>query len=577
MDTTQALPQRLKELSKLVTDLYQLLRTQREMLRHRGISLPPGALSTLKSVQADLTNLAQHKDIDPASELARLRAVAETTALINSTLKLDEVLNTVMDTVIQLTGAERGYIMLRDEATGNMAFRVARGMDRQTLDQSDFIVSKTIVGRVAEDGESVVTTNAQEDARFSSQESVVGFNLRSILCVPLKVRGEVIGVAYADNRIRAGLFGQKELSLLSAFANQAAVAIQNARLFESVRRSLAEITELKDLLDNVFTSIISGVITTDAEGLVTTCNRAAQNILAVPPEQSTGLPLSDLMPIDERLDRILHMVRTQGERETVDIEPQISGRGVVNLNLRLSPLEDAESHIQGVAIVMDDLTEQRQREAKLLAVSRYLPPAMVDNIHSIDMFSIGGEERVISVVSSDVRGFSTFSENLDPEELMTVINKYLNISTDAIHLYEGIVDKYMGDAAVGLYNTQINPQEDHALRAVRAALSMRYDVLALHETLPEAQHLYYGIGVHTGPAVLGNVGSPTRKEFTALGEAVTLSKLLESEAQAGEVILSAATNELVKHCFKTERLEPRKIKGHPDVHYVYRVTGIQPR
>jgi adenylate cyclase len=202
---------------------------------------------------------------------------------------------------------------------------------------------------------------------------------------------------------------------------------------------------------------------------------------------------------------------------------------------------------------------------------------MVDNIQSIDMLAIGGEQRVISVLSADLRGFSTFSEQLPPEEAMDVINKYLVVATDAIHLYEGIIDKYMGDEVVALFNTQLNPHEDHAVCAVRAALAMRRDVLTLHEELPEEQHLYYGIGVHTGPAVLGNVGSPSRREFTAIGDTVLISNLLESEAQTGEIILSQPTNELVKDHFETEPIEPRKLKGHADVHTVHRVIGVRRR
>ncbi|MBN1286842.1 MAG: GAF domain-containing protein [Anaerolineae bacterium] len=576
MSTDQSLSQRLTKTTQLVGDLYQLLRTQHDLLRQRGISLPPNVLNSLRSVQNELTEMTRRLQ-EPENELAQLRAVAETTRIINSTLEIDEVLNTVMDTVIELTGAERGYIVLRDEETGEMVFRIARGLDQKTLEGSENIVSETVVQRVAETGEPVVTTNAQEDIRFSTQESVVGFSLRSILCVPLQVRGEIVGVAYADNRIRAGLFGLKELELLMAFANQAAVAIQNARLFERERQYLAEVTEIKELLNNVFASIASGVITTDAQDIVTQLNLAAQRILDVPEQRGVGALLRDLLPLNESLERLLKTVQTQGMREMLDMEPLIPSRGVVNLNLRISPLQDADRVTRGLAIVMDDLTEQRAREARLSAVSRYLPPAMVANIQSIDSLDIGGEQRVISVVSSDVRGFSSFSEGLDPEVLMQIINKYLNVSTDAIHLYEGIVDKYIGDAVVGLYNTQLNPQDDHATRAVRAALSMTYDVKAMHETLPESQHLHYGIGVHTGPAVLGNVGSPTRKEFTALGEAVTLSKLMESEAGKGEVILSPATNELVKGYFKTEPREPSgKLKAsYPHIQVIYQVCGVR--
>jgi adenylate cyclase len=571
--TGDNLREEFQRLSGQVRDLTALLRAQREALRQRGMSLPAGVLSALKSVHAELESMTQEVAASEC-DLEELRALAETTALINSTLGLEEALDSVMDTVIQLTGAERGYIVLRDGQSGEMEFRVARNLDQESMDEGDLIVSRSIVARVAESGEAVVTTNAQEDARFRAEESVVGFSLRSILCVPLKVRGETIGVAYADNRIRAGLFGSKELELVKAFANQAAVAIHNARLFERLHRSLAEIMGLKELLDNVFASIASGVITTDEEGIVTMCNRAAGAILGGGSEESVGVPLEQMLLVERGGERLLG---AEGKGGTVEVAVRIPTRGVTSLNMRLSPLRDAEQVTQGVAIVMDDLTELRKREAQLAAVRRYLPPAMVDNIQSIDMLAIGGEQRVISVLSADLRGFSTFSEQLPPEEAMDVINKYLVVATDAIHLYEGIIDKYMGDEVVALFNTQLNPHEDHAVCAVRAALAMQRDVLTLHEELPEEQHLYYGIGVHTGPAVLGNVGSPSRREFTAIGDTVLISNLLESEAQTGEIILSQPTNELVKDHFETEPIEPRKLKGHADVHTVHRVIGVRRR
>ena len=134
-------------------------------------------------------------------------------------------------------------------------------------------------GRVIDGGEAILTTNAREDPRFGGQESIIAFNLRSILCVPLMVKTNIIGVIYTDNRIRTGIFSESERDLLTAFANQAAVAIENARLFSSLKRTLEEVTELKNLMDDVFESIVSGVITADVQDQITLCNRAAASIL----------------------------------------------------------------------------------------------------------------------------------------------------------------------------------------------------------------------------------------------------------------------------------------------------------
>jgi adenylate cyclase len=128
---------------------------------------------------------------------------------------------------------------------------VARNWERASLSLSEQEISRTIVQRVVSRGEAVVTTNAQADPRFDQQASIVAYNLRSILCIPLKLKGELTGVIYADNRIREGLFSERERNLLSAFGNQAAVALENARLFARVRRTLDDVTELNNLMDNV--------------------------------------------------------------------------------------------------------------------------------------------------------------------------------------------------------------------------------------------------------------------------------------------------------------------------------------
>lgn len=175
----------------------------------------------------------------------QLHALVGVGHVINSSLGLERVLDEVMDTVIALMRAERGLIMLRDQH-GEFPVKAARGMDHVSLEGDDFSVSKTIVHRVAGSGVPVLTTNAQEDPRFEQQKSVVEQNLRSILCAPLKLKDEIIGVIFVDSRVYSGLFEANDLEMLSAFADQAAVAIDNARLFDSLQRANKELKEAYD-------------------------------------------------------------------------------------------------------------------------------------------------------------------------------------------------------------------------------------------------------------------------------------------------------------------------------------------
>lgn len=161
--------------------------------------------------------------------LALLYRVSQT---FTSSLDLDEVLSRVMDEVVTATQAERGFLMLKDVA-GQLVFRVARGMEQTIIQEPEFQISRSVVERVANDGQPILTSNAQTDERLNLRRSVMALGLRSILCVPLQLRGgAVTGIIYVDNRLQAGIFAQADLDLLTAIAASAAVAIENARLYQ---------------------------------------------------------------------------------------------------------------------------------------------------------------------------------------------------------------------------------------------------------------------------------------------------------------------------------------------------------
>ena len=182
---------------------------------------------------------------------ARLAALYEVSSQLGTSLDLPEVLNQVMDAIITLTGAERGFLMLLDDDSGKLQTMAARNVDRETIDDDSMQISRTVVERAVASGEGILTDNAQEDERFSSQQSVVGYQLRSIMCAPLRARGRIIGAVYVDNRLVSGLFAQEDLDLLVAFANQAAIAIENARLFTQTDQALARRVEELSLFQQI--------------------------------------------------------------------------------------------------------------------------------------------------------------------------------------------------------------------------------------------------------------------------------------------------------------------------------------
>jgi signal transduction histidine kinase len=186
--------------------------------------------------------------LPPIADQTRLAALYEVSRILGSSLNLDQALVITVDAAIQLTHAERGFLMLFDSDGGELSFRAARSTRQENLPESDFEVSRTVLREVAQSGTPVVTTNAQKDPRFARQDSVVNFALRSVMAVPLKVRGQITGALYVDNKAREGLFNQDDLNLLYTFAGQAAVAVENARLHTQTDQALAaRVAELQTM------------------------------------------------------------------------------------------------------------------------------------------------------------------------------------------------------------------------------------------------------------------------------------------------------------------------------------------
>ncbi len=560
-------------LNEQILALSKLTGQMRSSLQPVRASLPPDTLEGLSGLENTLFQVSRQVTA-VEEERSKLLALASTTQAVNSSLELDEVLRLVMDTIVRLTSAERGFLMLRD-AQGEMVMRVARNWEQESLNPNEFEISRTVIQRVIESGEPVLTTNAQEDPRFGGHESIVAYNLRSILCVPLKVKTELIGVMYADNRIRAGIFSEAERELLIVFANQAAIAIENARLFASVRRTLADVTELKNLMDNVFASIASGVLTADIQDQITLCNRAAESILGQTIAELVGQRLGDALPglageIHTHLAAVRDTDKPVVGLEIVHNHPE---RGALDWRLNLSPLKDADQTTQGVAIVLDDMTERRRLEAQRRLLERMVSPAVLDQIDP-DSLQFGGQQREVTVLFADIRGFTTFSEKHTPEELVAVLNRYLAAGAEAVLAQEGTVDKFLGDAVMAWFNAPI-PQPDHTLRAVRAALDLRTAIEKLHAELPAEAHLAFGVGIHCGEAVLGWIGTEKRLEFTAIGDSVNTAKRIQENAAKNQILMSKEAYAKVKGKVNAKEYAPLKVKGKSEAVDVYEVVGLK--
>jgi adenylate cyclase len=568
----------LRKVKSLVEETATSLRSQREILKKRGMNLPPMVMQSIASLTKDLATL--ETDIfGEQTELGQLRFLVDTSSLTNSSLDLDTVLEQAIDVVINLTNAERGYLILVEPETGELHFRVTRESDLTPKQGSSEApqISQTILRDVVETGEPLLADNAYKDERLQSGMSIAAMTLRSVLCVPLKYKDEIIGVVYVDNRLRSGVFEEREKNLMLAFANQAAVAIENARLYERIQHSLNEIREVKELLDSVFASIGSGVITANYENNIMDFNRAAGEILQRDVEQALGAKLATVLSgVSADLEAHLVSVRENRNSQVLEAEMEIGSRGRVALNMKVSPLQDKVRGTQGIAMVLDDVTAQRGREEMLTVMKRYLPPEMVDNIHTISKLDLGGVRHEVTCMFVDVRPVDTFPEGFRPQQIMEELNIYFARATDVIHAAKGVIDKYMGTEIMALFNTQLNPMPNHAQIALEVALSIREALTALYDELGiDPQPHYYRVGIHSGVATLGNVGSMNRREFTAIGDTINLTKRLEENASAGQIIVSEhlqqklVTADVSKIRF--EERDPLKVKGRQQKTRIYEV------
>ena len=534
----------LRQLEELIDQINKALVAQRELLRRHRLAMPPVILDTLASIKQDFKQL-ENNVLSEQTELQQLRALSEMSTRITTSLDVDVVLQETMELVIMLTNAERGYVILKHPESGEMEFRVSNesgvlgtGVTGGGRPQ----ISMTVVNEVMNTGEALLADNAFKDERLANQQSIINFTLRSVLCVPLQYKDETIGVVYVDNRLVSGVFTQREKNLMTAFANTVAVAIANARMYTHAEAILAEITQVKEFMDNIFSSVGSGIIAIDSQDQVHTFNRAASEILDVTPAAAVGLNLQKVLEKAAlQLTEQLELVKRQDADHTWELSAELPGRGQVALALSLSPLKDNKDRNQGVTMVMDDVTHLHEHEATINAMKRILPEGMVDQINEIANIEMGGLRREVTCIFADLRPWHTMPD-VSPSDKLKMINQYQVIATDCIHETGGIIDKYIGNEVMALFNTQLNPEVNHAQQALECALLMRERFEILYQELGiQPQPHYYVIGMYTGDATLGNVGSFNRREFTALGHSINTSKRVQENAARGSVTIVQQT------------------------------------
>lgn len=524
------------------------------------------AYETLALERAALQSRLAASSTNAERELSKLRTLGRVAETVNSSLKLDDVLRSVLDTAVDVMKAERGFLMIAN-ASGKLELTTTYGIDRATVEGDDMRPSQTTVRRVFETGEPIVTTDAQQDPRFNINLSVRALRLRSIICVPLSIKERTIGVVYLDSRLAPGLFSPHDPDLLTAFANQAALAIENARLFDALRAQVVEITRLEQLQARILASITSGVITLDGNGTIATFNDAAADTFGIPGATMIGKPARSLEALIPGITTIL------GDKllpsKPVELEAHHPTRGALRLEVRTAPLDlpDAtEPH--GWAIAVTDLTERRklerlhaadveQRRAIGDAFARYLAPHVVEQLmRAPGGVALGGERATATILFADIVAFTELAERLDAEQVVEILNHFFSDAVQIVFEHDGLLDKFYGDGLMVVFGPP-RVRDDDAKRAIDVAG-------ALHRAAAKIQAagrpLQLAIGIATGDVVAGHIGSPKRMDYTVIGDAANLASRLQGAAPPGKTYVDDRTYQRVQEKPPAEKLIA-KIRG----------------
>lgn len=224
------------------------------------------------------------------------------------------------------------------------------------------------------------------------------------------------------------------------------------------------------------------------------------------------------------------------------------------------------------------ITELSERKRVTAIFGRYVAPQVVAQIleNGEEGLKLGGSRKDLTVLFVDIRGFTTLSESVEPEEIVAILNEYLNLTANCIFEFGGTLDKFIGDATMAIFNAPL-PLENHAMQAVRTAWAMKEGAVELEAKLQErfGKSVQFGIGIHSGPAVVGNIGSKTRMDYTVIGDTVNTAARLESNAKPGQVIVSETIYEQVKDRILAHSLGEIKVKGKLQGILIYELEGIK--
>ncbi|MBI4861801.1 MAG: GAF domain-containing protein [Candidatus Riflebacteria bacterium] len=486
---------------------------------------------------------------------------------LNSKLDLNSLIQTILSKASELLTADRSSLFLIDRETDELYSRVAQGL---SVSEIRFPRSVGIAGSVATTGQTLNIADAYEHPLFNKEfDRTTGYRTKTILCVPIRdSRQEIRGVAQVINK-KAGVFTSADEELLKAFSAQAAIAIENAQLYERT-------TNLKNFYESILQSLSDAVLTIDPTGIITMANQSAFRLLGLQPDALLQQPYASVFARDKVLaERIQKMESAEQPHIEYDHSFTTPGGRDATVNFTVLPLWDTERKKVGLVLIVEDITKEKRIKANL---TRYMAKDLVEKVLSErEQIRLGGVKQEVSVLFSDIRSFTTLTERSTAAEVVDMLNAYFSEMVEAVFRHRGVLDKFIGDAIMAVFGAPL-PLPDHPLLACRSALDMRRQLVLFNRRRVEQgkEAISIGIGISSDEVLCGNIGSEKRMEYTAIGDGVNLASRLEgaNKVYGTDIMISEFTHRMVGPQIVARELDWLRVKGKTRPVRVFEVVSL---
>ena len=485
---------------------------------------------------------------------------------LSGELKLEVLIERIMEVTAELLNAERSTLFVHDAKRDELVSVYAAGIETREIRIPS---TQGIAGAVFTSGVAENIAAPYSDARFSQQvDKSTGFVTRSILAAPIVNKsGGRIGVAQVLNK-RDGAFTLKDEARLRAFAAQVAVSIENARLFD-------DILNIKNYNESILQSISNGIVSLDSDNVVVTANDPAVATIGLPVDKIIGRPFEDVVTQPNRwiMQNLRETIATGHNSIAVDAELTRRDGSKSTVNLTAAPLIDGNLKRIGSLIVVEDITEEKRVRSTM---ARYMSAEVAEELLAAGDAGLSGKDQTVSIMFSDVRGFTKMAETMGARETVSVLNAYFTDMVDVIFEHDGILDKYIGDAIMALFGAPFPKPEDpdNALAAANDMLRT-LKVFNGRQRAAGQTELEIGIGLSTGDVIVGNIGSIKRMEYTVIGDAVNLASRLESANKfyGTRILLSDFTVAALKAPALLREIDLLRVKGKDRPVAVFEAVG----